>query len=140
MPAALDLVSERPPQCGAFGSELVDGVLDQVGSFRVASADREVPRLDLGMEDDPRFDAGLLDVADAVRFLGIHRATIQRWARGYAHGAPLLHVVPAARARAGVTFIAMVEAHVLEALRQAGVRPARIRPALTRLAQEFGRE
>ena len=89
---------------------------------------------------DPRFDAGLLDVPDAARFLGIHRATLQRWARGYAHGAPLLHVVPAAPARAGVTFIAMVEAHVLEALRQAGVRPARIRPALTRLAQEFGRE
>lgn len=89
---------------------------------------------------DPRFDTGLLDVADAARFLGIHRATFQRWARGYAHGAPLLHVVSAAPARASVTFIAMVEAHVLEALRQAGVRPARIRPALKRLAQEFGRE
>jgi uncharacterized protein (DUF433 family) len=29
---------------------------------------------------------------------------------------------------------------VLEALRQAGVRPARIRPALNRLSMEFGRE
>ncbi len=34
----------------------------------------------------------------------------------------------------------MAEAHVLEALRQAGVRPARIRPALNRLSAEFGRE
>jgi uncharacterized protein (DUF433 family) len=41
---------------------------------------------------------------------------------------------------AQVTFIAMAEAHVLEALRLAGVRLARIRPALNQLAQEFGRE
>jgi uncharacterized protein (DUF433 family) len=90
---------------------------------------------------DPRFDTGLLDVSDAARFLGIPRSTLRRWAQGYAHGGLLLHVVPAAEAReAQVTFIAMAEAHVLEALRRAGVRPARIRPALTRLAEEFGRE
>jgi uncharacterized protein (DUF433 family) len=34
----------------------------------------------------------------------------------------------------------MAEALVLEALRQAGVRPARIRPALNQLANEFGQE
>lgn len=90
---------------------------------------------------DPRFDTGLLDVSDAARFLGIPRSTLRRWAQGYAHGGPLLHVTPAAGVReAQVTFIAMAEAHVLEALRRAGVRPARIRPALNRLADEFGRE
>jgi len=39
-----------------------------------------------------------------------------------------------------VTFIALAEAHVLDALREAGVRPQRIRPALDRLQELFGRE
>jgi uncharacterized protein (DUF433 family) len=89
---------------------------------------------------DPRFDVGLLDISDAARFLGIGRGRFHRWAHGYAHGAPLLDVVPAAPGRARVTFIAMAEAHVLEALSTAGVRPARVRPALNRLAAEFGRD
>jgi uncharacterized protein (DUF433 family) len=38
-----------------------------------------------------------------------------------------------------VTFIAMAEAYVLEALTTAGVRTDKIRPALNRLATEFGR-
>ena len=89
---------------------------------------------------DPRFDVGLLDISDAARFLGIGRGRFHRWAHGYAHGAPLLDVVPAAPGRARVTFIAMAEAHVLEALSTAGVRPARVRPALNRLAAEFGHD
>jgi uncharacterized protein (DUF433 family) len=91
--------------------------------------------------DDQRFSTGLLDVSDAARFLGIPRSTFRRWAQGYAHGAPLLHVVDVGdRREAQVTFIAMAEAHVLEALRLAGLRLARIRPALNRLAEQFGRE
>lgn len=39
-----------------------------------------------------------------------------------------------------MTFIALTEAHVLDALRDAGVRPQRIRPALRRLQREFGTE
>ena len=74
--------------------------------------------------DDPRFSTGLLDVSDAARFLGIPRPTLRRWAFGYAHGDPLLHVVDLeGRREAQVTFIAMAEAHVLEALRQACVLP-----------------
>jgi uncharacterized protein (DUF433 family) len=91
--------------------------------------------------DDPRFGAGLLDVSDAARFLGIPRSTLRGWAYGHERGAPLLHVADVAgRREAQVTFIAMAEAHVLEALRQAGVRVARIRPALKQLATQFGRE
>ena len=41
---------------------------------------------------------------------------------------------------ASVTFIALTEAHVLNALRRAGVRPNRIRPAVRRFHQEFGEE
>jgi uncharacterized protein (DUF433 family) len=91
--------------------------------------------------NDPRFTTGLLDVSDAARFLGVPRPTLRRWAFGYDRGAPLLHVADGtSRGQAQVTFIAMAEAHVLEALRLAGVRIARIRPALTRLAEQFGRE
>jgi hypothetical protein len=69
---------------------------------------------------DPWFDAGLLDMSDAARFLDMGRSRFQRWARGDAHGAPLLDIVRAAPGQAQVTFVAMTEAHVLEALRQAG--------------------
>jgi len=111
-------------------------------ALRFASAVmcNDEPREVHGPMDDPRFNAGLLDMSDAARFLGIPRATFRRWARGYARGGPLLHIVEAGPRQAQVSFVAMAEAHVLEALRQAGVRPARIRPALNRLAREFGRE
>lgn len=90
--------------------------------------------------DDARFSTGLLDMSDAARFLGISRSTFHRWATGYERGGPLLHVLPAERRVARVTFIGIAEAHALEALRQAGVRPERIRPALRKLQEEFGRE
>ncbi|MBQ0900478.1 DUF433 domain-containing protein [Micromonospora sp. U21] len=67
------------------------------------------------------------------------RQTFHRWARGYPRGGPLLHVVDE-RAALPVTFIALAEAHVLEALRTAGVVPQKIRPALNELQREFGRE
>jgi uncharacterized protein (DUF433 family) len=91
--------------------------------------------------DDLRFSAGLLTMADSARFLGIPRQTFHRWARGYESGGPLLHVLAPKREReAPITFIAMAEAYVLWALREAGVRPRRIRPALGRLQAEFGRD
>lgn len=91
--------------------------------------------------NDPRFTTGLLDVSDAARFLGLPRPTLRRWAYGYDRGGPLLHVADGTPpGQAQVTFIAMAEAHVLQALRLAGVRLARIRPALNRLAEQFGRE
>lgn len=93
------------------------------------------------MEEDLRFTAGLLSMYDAARYLGIPRQTFHRWACGYERGAPLLHVLnPESPREARVTLIAMAEAWVLFALRDAGVRPHRIRPALQRLKEEFGRE
>jgi uncharacterized protein (DUF433 family) len=88
--------------------------------------------------NDLRFDVGLLDISDASRFLGITRGTLSRWATGYGRSAPLLHVLPSANRQARITFIAIVEAWVLDALRQAGVRPIKIPPALARLAAEYG--
>lgn len=91
-------------------------------------------------EDDLRFGVGLLDVSDASRFLGIARGTLGGWMKGSGGSAPLLHVLPPHNRQARVTFITMVEAWVLDALRQAGVRPAKIPPALAQLAKVFGRE
>jgi uncharacterized protein (DUF433 family) len=91
--------------------------------------------------EDVRFSAGLLSMYDAARYLGIPRQTFHRWARGYERGAPLLHVLdPESPREARVTLIAMAEAWVLWALRDAGVRLQRIRPALKRLQEEFGQE
>jgi uncharacterized protein (DUF433 family) len=91
--------------------------------------------------DDLRFSMGVLNLLDASRFLGIPRQTFHRWARGYERGKPLLHLLNANGTRqAPVTFAALTEAHVLNALREAGVRPQRIRPALRRLQKEFGHE
>lgn len=90
--------------------------------------------------DDVRFSVGILDMSDAARFLEISRSTFHRWATGYERGGPLLHALPTAPRTARVPFIGVAEAYVLEALRTAGVRPQRIRPALNRLQKEFGRE
>lgn len=91
--------------------------------------------------DDPRFTLASLNMLDAARFLGIPRQTFHRWARGYERGDALLHVLDVDRRReASVTFIALAEAHVLGALREAGVRTSRLRPAMAELQREFGRE
>jgi uncharacterized protein (DUF433 family) len=80
-------------------------------------------------------------MADAGRHLGIPQQTFHRWARGYERGGPLLHVVePDSIRQASVPFVALAEAWVLAGLRNAGVRPQRIRPALTKLQEEFGRD
>ncbi len=90
---------------------------------------------------DIRFTGGLLGMTDSARYLGIPRQTFHRWARGYERGAPLIHVLhPENPREARVPLIALAEAWVLWALRDAGVRPQRIRPALQRLQAEFGRE
>lgn len=89
---------------------------------------------------DPRFEYGLLNLSEAGRYLHVPQQTFHRWARGYERGEPLLHVLTPAIDRLPVTFIALAEAHVLDALRDAGVRPQKIRPALTALQQEFGRD
>jgi uncharacterized protein (DUF433 family) len=91
--------------------------------------------------DEKRTRMGLLNQADAARFLGIPQQTFNRWARGYERGRPLLHVVDANHPRqATVPFAALAEAHVLDALRTAGVKPYKIRPALHELQKRFGQE
>lgn len=90
--------------------------------------------------DDDRFTLGILNMADAARFLAVKRQTFHRWAKDYERGDALIHVVAAPARKANVSFIALTEAYVLEALRDAGVHIRRIRPALDALQKEFGRE
>jgi len=89
---------------------------------------------------DIRFTEGILNFTQAARHLRIPRQTFHRWARGHPHGGPLLHLADSRSDALPVTLIALAEAYVLEALRTAGVRPQRIRPALKALQKEFGRE
>lgn len=89
---------------------------------------------------DVRFTEGILNLTQAARYLRVPQRTFHRWAKGYERGKPLLHVVDHHRDVLPVTFIALAEAHVLEALRTAGVVPQRIRPALNALQKEFGRD
>jgi uncharacterized protein (DUF433 family) len=89
---------------------------------------------------DARFTEGLLNLTQAGRYLRVPQQTFHRWARGYQRGEPLLHVLEHGQAVLPVTLIALAEGHVLEALRDAGVRPQKIRPALNALQREFGRD
>ncbi len=89
--------------------------------------------------DDVRTRMGLLTQSDAARFLGMPKQRFSRWAHGYEHGRPLLHVLePEYRQQATVPFVGVAEAYVLDALRAAGVKPLKIRPALDKLKREFG--
>lgn len=127
--------SRRPPDiCGSKRRML--RVSRPIGAVAAC----EDSYAEVAVVSDPRFDMGLLDVSDAARFLGIGRSKLRRWATGTARGGPLLHMAPEDSGRAPVTFITMMEAHVLDALSTAGVRPERIRPALDRLSQEFGQQ
>ncbi len=92
------------------------------------------------MDGDARFTEGLLNLTQASRYLRVPQQTFHSWARGYRLGEPILHVLEPEHRRLPVTFIALAEGHVMDALRDAGVRPQKIRPALQRLRAEFGSE
>lgn len=91
--------------------------------------------------DDVRLSTGLYDLREASRLIDLPEQTFHRWAKGYEHGAPLLHMLDRdARRESSVPFIALAEAWVLDGLRRAGVRPRKIRPGLDELKREFGAE
>jgi Putative DNA-binding HTH domain len=43
--------------------------------------------------DDVRLSAGLYDIREAARLIDLPEQAFRRWARGYEHGAPLLHML-----------------------------------------------
>lgn len=97
-----------------------------------------------------RFDTPLYTVAEAARYLDVPDSTLRSWTYGYhrrthgradVSGDPILTSVPRPGAHGPVIpFVGLAEGLVLAALRRSGVALQRIRPALSRLAQEFGLE
>ena len=97
-----------------------------------------------------RFDTPLYTVAEAARYLDVPDSTFRSWTHGYhrrssdraeVSGAPILTTVARTAAQGPVIpFIGLAEGLVLTALRRSGVALQRIRPALSRLAADFGLE
>jgi len=97
-----------------------------------------------------RFGAPLYTVAEAARYLDVPDSTFRSWTHGYhrrspgrpeVSGEPILTTAPTTTAQGPVIpFIGLAEGLVLTALRRSGVALQRIRPALSRLAGDFGLE
>jgi uncharacterized protein (DUF433 family) len=81
-----------------------------------------------------RFSDPLYTRAEAARFLGVAESTMVRWTKD----TEFVTSIPAAPGNAAIPFIGLAEAYTLAAFRSLGVPLQRIRPALTRLEQEFG--
>lgn len=97
-----------------------------------------------------RFGVALYTVSEAARYLDVPDSTFRSWTHGYRRRAPgrpevsgerILTTVPKTAAQGPVIpFIGLAEGLVLTALRRSGVTLQRIRPALSRLATDFGLE
>lgn len=93
------------------------------------------------MERDVRFTVPLFTPREAAQHLGLPRSTLREWLVAKDGPAPLVHRVGADHLYgATVPFIAMVEAHVLRALRKVGLTPREIRAAVTRIRRELKTE
>lgn len=95
-----------------------------------------------------RFHAPLYTVAEASRYLDVPISTVATWVQGYRRepagrrvviGASVLTAIRKTGTRGPVIpFIGLAEGLVLAAMRRSGVPLQRIRPALTRLEEQFG--
>lgn len=93
------------------------------------------------MEPDLRFDVPLFTPREAAQHLGVPRSTLRAWLLNETGPGPLVHRVESSQpAGATIPFIAMVEAHVLRALRKLGLNPREIRDAVTRLRSDLSTE
>ncbi|MCL2090695.1 MAG: DUF433 domain-containing protein [Micrococcales bacterium] len=88
----------------------------------------------------------LYTLRETAQIIGMPANTLHTWARGYRfkgvdgrqHDVDALVTTTSAGRGPVVPFIGLSEAYVLNAFRTAGVPMQRIRPAVTRLADEFG--
>lgn len=95
--------------------------------------------------NDPRFTKPLYTVTEAASYLGVPRATLDTWVRGYirrpagrrvVRGEALLTSIPGGRLT--IPFVGLAEGMVLAAFRETGLPLQRIRPALQLLQEEVG--
>ncbi|MEE6282849.1 DUF433 domain-containing protein [Georgenia sunbinii] len=100
------------------------------------TADRAVDGGKYGLLDRPMYSH-----ADVDRHLGLHSGTARRWLNGYRRGRdeypPVLRPSPAGEDV--VTWGEFVETRLLSEYRNRGVSLQRLRPAVERLREEFGR-
>lgn len=86
-------------------------------------------------------DRAIYSYADVDRLAGLHAGTARRWLDGYERGGrfyePVLREEPTGVD--AVTWGEMVEARMLAEFRSKQVPVQRLRPAIVRLRQEFGR-
>jgi len=87
--------------------------------------------------DDPRLSRPLFTLRESAAYLDVPVATLHRWAHPPGDE-PLVTVFPSVGRAATVPFVGFAEGFVLSALRKAGVPMQRIRPAVSKLNQEFG--
>jgi uncharacterized protein (DUF433 family) len=96
-----------------------------------------------------RFRAPLYTVTEAALYLGVPRSTLSTWAHGYRRqrsghpdvtGQAVLTTVDRGHTGRGavIPFIGLAEGLVLTAMRRSGVPLQRVRPALSRLDEQFG--
>jgi uncharacterized protein (DUF433 family) len=100
--------------------------------------------------DADRFHVPLYSVPEAATYLGVPTSTFSTWAYGYVRrppgrpevtGAPIVTTIRSNGAgAAAIPFVGLAEGLVLAAIRRTGVPLQRIRPALSRLQDEFGLE
>jgi uncharacterized protein (DUF433 family) len=80
----------------------------------------------------------ILTPLETARHLHIPSSTMHRWLHESAAGVPLIHAVePEKRGWASLPFIAVVEAYVLQSLRDLGLSLGKIREAADAVRREF---
>jgi uncharacterized protein (DUF433 family) len=88
-----------------------------------------------------KFTAPVMTPFEAATHLQIPERTMRRWLRPEDGRVPLVHSVsPERRGWPSLPFIALVEAYVLRALRDLGLRPRAIADAAEEVRREFGTE
>ena len=85
-----------------------------------------------------KFRDPLLTPKEVARHLRIPESTLYYWLSEQANGTPLVHrIVPEKRGWPSVPFVAVVEAHVLRALRDLGLTKSKIREAAAEVRKAF---
>ncbi|MGH8916919.1 MAG: hypothetical protein ACRD0H_01000, partial [Actinomycetes bacterium] len=105
-------------------------------------------RLDERTDMPDRFGTPLYTVPEAARYLDVPASTLTTWMHGYRRrsanrrevvGVPVLTALSKTGRRSpSIPFVGLAEGLVLTAMRRSGVPLRRIRPALARLAEQFG--
>lgn len=131
------------PGRSAIGGETVtrSDAFASVGPTRRNSVGNEGAECQDGDMTESLLDRAIYSYADVDRLIGLHSGTARRWLEGYErlgrYYDPVLRPEPSGSD--AVTWGEMVEARLLAEFRDRKVPVQRMRPALVKLREEFGR-